>query len=208
MKIVQPGFTIEAGLNGLADLQHIERCGRTCYKSEDKITDDSAVAFVRKIIASGHHSVLEHVSATVRIVADRGVSHELVRHRLCSFSQESTRYCDYESGKFDGEIAVIQPRGLTPDQEAEWRTRMVQAALGYRTLRRQGCAPQIARSVLPNSLKTEIVVTCNAREWRHFFTLRTAKPAHPQMRQIACPMLAEFRKRVPVLFDDVGTVDL
>jgi thymidylate synthase (FAD) len=141
-------------------------------------------------------------------VCDRGCSHELVRHRLCSFSQESTRYCDYESGKFDGEITVIQPPGLTPDQEAEWRGRMVQAELGYQTLRHQGCAPQIARSVLPNSLKTEIVMSCNAREFRHFFTLRTAKAAHPQMREIACPMLAEFRRRVPVLFDDVGTADL
>jgi len=216
MKIVQPGFMIESGLNGMADLQHIERCGRTCYKSEDKITDDSAVAFVRKIIASGHHSVLEHVSATVRIVCDRGVSHEIVRHRLAAYSQESTRYCNYGAGKFGGEITVISPPWYLDEAESGpgepgpsgiWAAAMRGAERAYLDMLASGASPQDARSVLPNSLKTEIVMTCNAREWRHFFTLRTAKAAHPQMRQIACPMLAEFRKRVPVLFDDVGLTE-
>lgn len=198
MKIVKPGFVIEDRIDGMAMLQRIERAGRTCYKSEAKITETSAAAFVRKIIASGHESVLEHEKVTVRIICDRGVSHEIVRHRLASYSQESTRYCDY--GK-DGEIQVIEPILLTEAQRSWWISAILQSEIAYNGMRKDGASPQIARSVLPNSLKTEIVMTANLREWKHFFKLRTAPEAHPQMREIAIPLQEEFRRLIPVVFD-------
>jgi len=188
----------------------IEAAGRTCYKSEDRITQDSAVAFVKMIIKSGHHSVLEHVSRTVRVICDRGVSHEIVRHRIAAYSQESTRYCNYCKEKFGSEITFIDPYPFIPKPSEAydaWMKAMQQAEEHYFEIIRAGLGPQMARSVLPNSLKTEIVITYNVREWRHFFTLRTNKRAHPQMRQIACPLLRDFRIFFPVLFDDVGDID-
>jgi thymidylate synthase (FAD) len=205
MKIISPFFTIESLLDGEQMLQQIERTGRTCYKSEDKITTSSAAKFVQRIIQSGHLSVIEHQSVTVRIVCDRGVTHEIVRHRLASYAQESTRYCNYTKGKFDSEIAVVCPCFWDEgsEQYVIWRQAMEQAEAAYNRLIALGATPQEARSVLPNSLKTEIVMTMNLREWRHFFELRATSAAHPQMREIALPLLAEFKKRIPVIFDDV-----
>lgn len=205
MRIVKPSFHFETDLDGDSILRTIERYGRTCYKSEARITDTSAREFVRKIIASGHESVIEHVSVTVRIICDRGVSHEIVRHRLASYSQESTRYCDYAKV---GEIEVVQPPGLVNEEygrylEQIWLEAVEYAEVAYNRLRERGVSPQIARSVLPNSLKTEIVMTCNLREWRHFFRLRTSPAAHPQMVEIAAPMLKEFKRLIPVVFDDI-----
>ena len=203
-------------------LQLIELAGRTCYKSEDKMTDTSAPAFAAMVIKRGHESVIEHASATVRFVVDRGVSHEIVRHRLASFSQESTRYCDYEGGH----VAFVVPPWVdvmigdyncnvhfsdyikeVSDEDTHWLDAMIQAELSYKRLRTAGWRPEQARSVLPNSLKTEIVMTANLREWRHFFKLRTAAAAHPQMREVACPLLAKMREFMPVVFDDVGTTE-
>jgi thymidylate synthase (FAD) len=186
-------------------LQRIEKAGRTCYKSEDLITDESAKKFVRMIIRRGHHSVLEHESVSVRIICDRGVTHEIVRHRLASYSQESTRYCNYGQEKHGGGIKVIAPPGLG-NSLGIWREAVAVAERAYLELL-ENHPPEIARSVLPNSLKTEIVMTCNLREWRHFFSLRTASAAHPQMRQIARPMLEAFRILIPIIFDDVGAID-
>ena len=153
--------------------------------------------------------MIEHVGATVRFICDRGVTHEIVRHRIASYSQESTRYCNYSKSKFGNEITVIDPRPFIPDGAKFdiWKMAMQEAEQRYFSLIKCGMKPQMARSVLPNSLKTEIVMTANLREWRHFFFLRAAKPAHPQMRQLACPLLKEFRERVPVIFDDVGDPD-
>jgi thymidylate synthase (FAD) len=203
MQIIKPSFKIEDEINGDAMLRRIEGAGRTCYKSEAKITPDSARGFVRKIIASGHESVLEHEKITVRIICDRGVSHEIVRHRLASYSQESTRYCNY--GKPGRSVAFIVPCFWSEDSDqfAMWRNAMMCAEDYYLGLIARGASPQQARSVLPNSLKTEIVMTANLREWRHFFRLRTSKAAHPQMREIAVPMLAEFKRLIPVVFDDI-----
>lgn len=202
MQIIKPGFAIETEIDGPAILRRIERAGRTCYKSECKITGDSAEAFVRKIIRSGHESVIEHESVTVRIICDRGVSHEIVRHRLASYSQESTRYCDY--GKA-GEVAFILPCWLesNPEHRPYWEASMKNAETSYRQLRAWGWSPQQARSVLPNSLKTEIVCTMNLRTWRHFFRMRTSPAAHPQMREIAVPLLTELKRLIPVIFEDV-----
>lgn len=206
MKIVRPSFDIMTPLDGGAILRHIECCGRVCYKSEDKITDGSAEAFVSQILQRGHEAVLEHYSFSVHFVCDRGISHEIVRHRLASYCQESTRYCNYSLGKFDGEIAVIAPFYLTWGAPGwiQWAASCMAAEREYFNLLDWGCSPQEARAVLPNSLKTEVVMTANIREWRHFLQLRTSPAAHPQMREIATPLLRELQKKIPVCFDDIN----
>jgi len=204
MKIVDASFKI-VEMPGPEALRQIEEAGRTCYKSEDMITPDSAEAFVKRILEAGHHSVIEHVSATIRFICDRGVTHEIVRHRLAAYSQESTRYCNYSKGRHGNEITVIRPLFWSEDSMEYniWLLSMQAAEDAYMALVTAGASPQEARSVLPNSLKTEIVMTCNLREWRHVFSLRCSQAAHPQMREIMLPLLAEFRKRIPVLFDDL-----
>jgi len=217
MKIIKPSYTIEKLDDGDEILAFIERCGRTCYKSEDAITPDTAKGFVKMLLKRGHHSVIEHVHMTVRFICDRGVTHELVRHRLVAYSQESTRYCNYSKGQFDGGITVIKPcfwgnvhkpgtreGWVDPNTPyGMWMHTCQIAERSYLELMDEGASPQEARSVLPNSLKTEIVATANLREWRHIFTLRTAKAAHPQMREVMVPLLKEVQGRVPVLFDDI-----
>lgn len=206
MKIIEPYFEIISSVDGGSILRHIERCGRVCYKSEDKITDDSAEKFVANIIKRGHEAVLEHQSITVRFVCDRGVSHEIVRHRLASFCQESTRYCNYSKGDFGGEITVIRPCYLLEGKQGYdlWWYACQKAESAYFDLLSYGCSPQEARAVLPNSLKTEVIMTANLREWRHFLKLRTANAAHPQMRQLARPLLCTMQELVPVVFDDIA----
>lgn len=205
MEIIKPSFEIMDKLDGAEILKKIELCGRVCYKSEDRITEDSAKKFVAGIIKSGHESVLEHVSFSVRFVVDRGVSHEIVRHRIASFSQESTRYCNYDKGNFNGEITVIEPCFLEVGTKGygHWLGACMEAERAYFDMLNWGCTPQEARSVLPNSLKTELIMTANLREWRHFLKLRTGRAAHPQMREVAIPLLAKLKTVVPVFFDDI-----
>ena len=205
MKIINASYHIETPIDGAEILKRIEKAGRTCYKSEYRIADESAEAFVRKLIERGHESVLEHASITVRFVCDRGVSHEIVRHRIASFSQESTRYCNYSNDRFGSGLTVIKPCFLDEGTGAyaSWITAMHLANVAYSDMLAEGCTPQEARSVLPNSTKTEIVMTANLREWRHFLKLRTAKAAHPQMRELTVPLLHELQERIPVVFDDI-----
>lgn len=207
MKIINPYVEIMTPLDGHNILKHIEMCGRVCYKSEDKISDTSAAAFVAGIIKRGHEAVLEHFNITVKFICDRGVSHEIVRHRLASYCQESTRYCNYSKDGFGGEIAVIKPCYLTEGTPGWdiWRDACKCAEDAYFDLLNFGCSPQEARAVLPNSLKTEVVMTANLREWRHFFNLRTAPAAHPQMREVANMLLNQMRAMMPVVFDDCGS---
>lgn len=206
MKIIKAGFEVMDELNGSEILKKIERCGRVCYKSEEKIDDGTAEKFVAGIIKRGHESVLEHVSFTVRFIVDRGVSHELVRHRIASFSQESTRYCNYGNDD-DGGCTFIAPSALHyhvgSGEFYLWEEMCQQAERIYKDLLDNGSTPQQARSVLPNSLKTEVVMTCNLREWRHFFKLRTADAAHPQMREVARPLLEYLKTQIPVVFDGI-----
>lgn len=205
MKVISPSYEILSMPEGGSILKQIELAGRTCYKSEDRITVDSAKGFVERILSSGHHSVIEHVNITVRFICDRGVTHELVRHRLASYSQESTRYANYSKEKFGSEITLIKPlfwQESSPEYSV-WLETMEQLEKAYFKLIEIGASPEQARSVLPNSLKTEIVMTCNLREWRHVFSLRCSPAAHPQMRQIMLPLLADFHKRIPVLLDDL-----
>lgn len=222
MKIITPYFVIEDVVDGEKILKNLEKAGRTCYKSEEKVTDSSASVFIKKIIESGHETILEHEKITVRIICDRGVTHEIVRHRIVSYSQESTRYCNYGSGKFGREITVIEPCFWEIDKNDKftegnwdvldkknmekrriWNSAMKFVEKSYLKLIELGASPQEARSVLPNSLKTEIVMTANLREWRHFFRLRCSPKAHPQMREITLPMLVEFKRLIPVIFDDI-----
>jgi thymidylate synthase (FAD) len=183
-------------------LQAIEHAARTCYKSEDQITDESADRMVRSLIQRGHEAMLEHAVASIKFVTDRGVSHELVRHRLAAYAQESTRYCNYGREKFGKEITVIRPPlGEDPMTVGIWQTAMIAAEAGYQFLLLRGVKPQVARSVLPTCTKTEIVTTANLREWRHIFKMRLAKDAHPQIREImACAWLI-LSTAVPVVFD-------
>jgi thymidylate synthase (FAD) len=180
----------------------IERCGRIAYKSEDKIAPGTAQKFIQMIMKRGHESVLEHASATILFICDRGVTHEIVRHRLCSYTQESTRYCNYGSEKHGGGITVVKPPDLNPDQVSQWGQAVRQCEISYLKMLELSNAPQIARSVLPTCLKTEIAMTCNFREWRHFFKLRTAPTAHPQMQEVAKLALAEMKKIAPTVFGD------
>jgi thymidylate synthase (FAD) len=205
MKIIRASTEIIAATPDLEKV--IELAGRTCYKSEDKITDESAGEFVAKIRSINHESVLEHGAITVRFIVDRGVSHELVRHRLASFSQESTRYCNYSKEKFGEEITVIDLRpafsGMTTDIFSAWYQGCLDAEAAYFDMLKHGARPQLARSVLPNSLKTEVVMTANPSEWQHIFHLRCAQAAHPQMREVMIPLHIRFAERWPSLFIDI-----
>lgn len=205
MKIIKPSVEFITPVNGSVILSRIEQCGRVCYKSEEKIKDGSAETFVRGIVKRGHEAVLEHCSFTVKFICDRGVSHEIVRHRLAAYCQESTRYCNYSKGQFGAEITVIEPCFLLPGTDAYriWKSACEHAEAAYFDLLDIGLAPQEARAVLPNSLKTEVVMTADIREWRHFFQLRCSPAAHPQMREVATQLLIETREKIPVLFDDI-----
>lgn len=208
MTIIDPSFT---WLGNAPDsdqmLANIAAAGRVCYQSASK-SDDAA--FVRKRIKQGHESILEHEKISVRIICDRGVSHELVRHRIASYSQESTRYCNYSKGKFGSELTFIRPywddRSISAEMirlRACWQEACLNAEWSYKKMIDAGCTPEAARAVLPNCLKTEIVMTANLREWRHFFKLRCAPAAHPDMRIVANMLLTAFKDVVPVVFDDI-----
>lgn len=220
MKIIEQSWEFLNKPDADEMLRLIEAAGRVCYKTEGKAGQGTAPDFVRKRIATGHLSVIEHVNITVRIVTDRGITHEIVRHRLASYSQESTRYCNYSKDAFGNEITVILPvwfneenmRSLKTLPEVgaikftpfyQWYMACRNAEIFYFSLLQLGQSPQQARSVLPNSLKTEIIMTANVREWRHFFTLRTSKAAHPQMQELASSMLRGFSETVPILFEDL-----
>ena len=209
MKEIRPSFEIMDDIDGAKILQKLERCGRVCYKSEDKITEGSAEKFIGMILKSGHESVLEHEKLTVKFICDRGVTHEIVRHRIASYSQESTRYSNYSKDKFGNELTFIRPCFWADDSEeyAVWKQAMEEIEKTYVKLISLGAKPEEARSILPNSLKTEIVCTMNLREWRHFFRLRTAERAHPQIREISVALLDELKKRIPVIFDDINSSD-
>ncbi len=199
MRIIQPGYLILSAPDRKLAYSLIETAGRTCYKSEPSGNPEG---FIRRIVDNGHLSVIEHVSATVKIFCDRGVSHELVRHRLASFSQESSRYCNYSKDKFGREITVIRPLfweiGTLEYDQWEDACRIAEAA--YMSLLDLGAKPEEARSVLPNSLATEIVITANFREWMHIFKLRCSQKAHPQMREIMDTLSMVFELRYPAVF--------
>lgn len=208
MQAIKAYTQIYNDFDGQKMLEKIEKVARTCYKSEEKIQEGSAAKMVASLIKSGHEAMLEHASVTVKFVVDRGISHELVRHRLASFAQESTRYCNYSKDDFGSEITFIIPEYLDYKSAGwnTWKETMKACEDAYFKLLDIGLTPQEARAVLPNSLKTEVVMTANLREWRHFFKLRalgtTGKP-HPQMLEVTVPLLEDFKQMIPVVFDDL-----
>lgn len=217
MKVIKAGCEIITPISdgGIEELKHIEKIGRVCYKSEDKIIEDgeSAKKFVKMLIDRGHEAMIEHSSLSVKFIVDRGVSHELVRHRIASFAQESTRYCNYSKDKFGQEVTFIEPlfySKVTTQKDIRnyfsWKKAMESAEMYYFNMINEGATPQEARSVLPNSTKTEIVITANYREWRNFFKLRTASVAHPQMVEVTRPLLEELKEKLPIIFDDIEVI--
>jgi thymidylate synthase (FAD) len=230
MKIIKPSYEIITPINGKEILQTIEKVARTCYKSEEKITEDgeSANRLIKEVLLNrNHEAMIEFYDVIVKFICDRGVTHEVVRHRLASYAQESTRFCNYSKDKFDNGITYIdidnilkleigktlthpitKETKLITEKDVlywfeEWNNAMNDAEKHYLNLTNSWCPAQLARSVLPNSLKTEINVKFNLREWRHFFKLRCAKAAHPQMREITIPLLEEFKTKIPIIFDSI-----
>jgi thymidylate synthase (FAD) len=207
MKIIEPSFEIvdpKTLVDGVSLLQKIEYMARISHRSEEKQTDDSYDRFIRAVvIGHGDWSVVEHASATVIFRVDRGVTHELVRHRLFSFTQESTRFVSY-GGKMVGELEFIVPSGFEYDQQKViWKQQMFDAESQYQKLIGYNTRPQEARSILPNSLAATIAVTGNLRNWRHFLLMRTSKETHPDFRKVTIPLLTEFQKRIPILYEDI-----
>lgn len=212
MNIIKPSVEIIDMKDYDQMIHKIEKIGRVCYKSEGNITDESAEKFISNILKRGHESVIEHESVTVRMICDRGITHEIVRHRIASYSQESTRYCNYTGDKFGNEITVIDLAGgfeynLNDENDLKkykvWTEAMEYAEKSYFKMIQLGATPQEARSILPNSLKTEIVVTMNLRSWRNFFHLRCDPHAHPQMREVANIALDVFKEKLPIFFSDI-----
>lgn len=205
MKIINPSIKLEDEIDSQRIIKKLERIGRVCYKSEGNINDESAEKFISNILNRNHESVIEHESISVRIICDRGVTHEIVRHRIASYSQESTRYCNYANDKFGNELTFIKPCFFEEGSHKYeiWKNSMQNVENEYMELIRAGAKPQEARSILPNSIKTEIVMTMNLREWRHFFLLRCDKAAHPQMREVAIMILNIFKEKLPLLFGNI-----
>lgn len=229
MRIIKPSVEILTPIDGEAILKHIELCARNCYKSESKITNESAFKMITSLIKRGHLSPIEHFNITARIICDRGVMAEITRHRLVSFSIESTRYVNYAN---DGHLTFIQPcwvddivcgkhdikwNGVWGSElpisnkldkpSNRWFWNMAIAERDYNRLIAEGWTPEKARSILPNSLKTDIIMTANLREWLHFFKLRTDKASHPQMREVAIMLLREFQNRIPAVFDGIKVTE-
>ncbi len=221
MRIISSNYEIITPISegGLEELKKIEKIARTCYKSEGLIKEDgeSAKRLITTLIKNGHEAMLEHGGLTIKFFVDRGISHEIVRHRLASYAQESTRYCNYSNEKFESEISYISIiDGMLEDKKMSvlpnstlsvmyevWKNTMEVCEAAYFKMIKLGATPQIARSVLPNSLKTELVMTANYREWRNFFKLRTANVAHPQMKEVTIPLLEELKRKLPIIFDDI-----
>jgi thymidylate synthase (FAD) len=203
MRVVKAKFRIMP-FSAKGIMKKIELIGRECYKSTDKIGPGTAEVFCAKLVARGHLPMFDHAHISVHFTIDRGVSHEVVRHRVAAYAQESTRYCNYSKDKFGKQITFIDIREhCTPEQFDEWLSAAADCERHYFRMLELGAKPEIARSVLMNSTKTGIWCTYDITEWRHFFSLRTADPAHPQMREVTRPLLTEFQKRLPVFFNDI-----
>ncbi len=205
VKIVAPSVEIITPLDGDAILKHLELCARNCYKSEDKITSDSAKLMVRKLLELGHEAMIEHYNLTVKITCDLGVYKDLTRHRHVSYAIESTRYCNYSKGKFGNELSVIKPCHIkegTPEYEL-WLETMQQIEKNYNAMAALGCKPDQLRMLLPHSVKADVIMTANLREWRHIFKLRCAPAAHPTVQEVMKMLLNKLKAEIPVIFDDI-----
>lgn len=212
MQVIQAGSKFaDPNLDGMKLLRIIEMAGRICYQSEPKDDSDEGVQkFVRGLIKRHHEAVLEHAVVSVIFTCDRGVSHELVRHRIAAYCQESSRYCSYK-----GQLKVIDlATGFKYDlndpidqkKYAVWTRHCQMSEQDYNEMIDLGAQPQEARSVLPTSTKTQVFATFNLREWRHVFNLRAlglTGPPHPQMLEVMVDLLEAFKIKIPVVFDDL-----
>ena len=229
MKLINSSVQILDEINESEVINKIAKVARTCYKSEDASTTDKDKALVKRLIQSGHEAMIEHYSISVKFICDRGVSHELVRHRMASFAQESTRYCNYSKDKFGSELTFIIPtwtnlvEGKYTNWDGDWchveELKLLKkdvsdktdqflhlceyAETSYELMIDRGATAQEARQVLPNAIKTEVNMTANLREWRHFFKLRCATAAHPDMRVLALDLLKQMYIAIPTVFEDL-----
>lgn len=212
MNVLESSFSIESVIDGIQILKNLEKVGRVCYKSEDKITKDSCQMFVKGIISSGHHTILEHEKITVKFICSRSITHALVRHRIASYSQESTHYCNYSKEKFGKQITVIAPPFLDYVRKEEpnhgmhhfiWNSTIRIIEEAYFKLIELGVPAKEARDILPIGLKTELYMTANLREWRHILTLRCADDENTAMKELMRKVLKEFKQLIPIIFDDI-----
>lgn len=204
MILVQPEIKIKK-FDGLQIMKNIEEACRTCYRSENLITEDSYKKLIKNCLERGHESVLEHEKITIRMCCDIGVYKDLTRHRFGSFSIESTRYCNYGKDKYNNNIKFIQPVYYDNDLKKSklWADTMLNIEENYMKMAAIGATSDELRMLLPHSTAAEVVMTCNIREWRHILSLRCSKAAHPSIRQLLIPLLLEFKKEKPELFNDI-----
>ena len=205
VKIAAPKVEVLTPLDGDAILKHLELCARNCYKSEDKITADSARQMVRKLLELGHEAMIEHYKLTVKLTCDMGVYKDLTRHRHVSYAIESTRYCNYSKGKFGNELTVMKPCHIkegTPEYQI-WLSTMETIEKNYNAMAELGCKPDQLRMLLPHSIKADVIMTANLREWRHIFKLRCAPAAHPTVQEVMKMLLGTLKREIPVIFDDI-----
>jgi thymidylate synthase (FAD) len=212
MNIIEPSFEMtypKDVTEGVQALYNIEKFARISHKSEKMQTMESWQRFIKAVVMEhGDWSVVEHAYASVTFVVDRGTTHELVRHRLCSFTQESTRFVNYTKKNGMDFIKPDWPDTIDPITSVHkwlytWHCAMSDAEAAYKTLVEDGLSPQLARSVLPNALAATLACTSNLRNWRHFLIMRTTKETHPDVRRVTIPLLAQFQERIPILFDDI-----
>ena len=205
VKIAAPKVEVLTPLDGDAILKHLELCARNCYISEDKITADSARQMVRKLLELGHEAMIEHYNLTVKLTCDMGVYKDLTRHRHVSYAIESTRYCNYSKGKFGNELTVMKPCHIkegTPEYQI-WLSTMETIEKNYNAMAELGCKPDQLRMLLPHSIKADVIMTANLREWRHIFKLRCAPAAHPTVQEVMKMLLGTLKREIPVIFDDI-----
>lgn len=205
VKIVSPDVEVITPLDGDYILKHLERCARNCYKSEDKITADSAKVMIKKLLEMGHEAMIEHFSITVKITTDVGAYKDLTRHRHASFAIESTRFCNYSKGKYGNELSLMKPSNMEEGSEIYniWLKAMNDVEQHYLNMAAHGASADQLRMLLPHSTKADVFMTANIREWRHIFKLRCAPATHPSVREVMLKLLKQFRTNIPVLFDDI-----
>lgn len=204
MQIINPLVEVEK-VDGTQIMKIIERACRTCYRSEGKITEDSYKTLLKNCITRGHESVLEHEKITIRMICDVGVYKDLTRHRIASFSIESTRYCNYGKDKFDNEIKFIKPCNIeeNTDMYKLWKTACKNIEKMYIEMSKLGGTPDQMRMILPHSTAAQVTMTANIREWKHILDVRASSHAHPAIRQLLIPLLLHFKKIMPEIFEDV-----
>ena len=203
MRLVEPLIKVE-NFDGVKIMKRIERACRTCYRSEDKISEESYKNLLTNCLNRGHESVLEHEKITVRIYSDIGTYKDLTRHRFASFSVESTRYCSYNKDKYGNEIAVVNPVYMEDKEVFEtWKKAIEDMEKAYMKMKELGASTDMCREVLPHSTAAEYTMTANIREWKHILELRTTNHVHPAIRQVLIPLLLLFKEQMPEIFGDI-----